>query len=197
MRIQHREDFLTFSTVFLLGLLLVSMGLAWLSGVEPMQHVHWSWRDVGIGVLSAFAMTIAFASFTSVRNEAEEALGQSLAVCHWYDLAILAILVGIIEEILFRGVLEPWAARIHPMGAFIAVNLFFGALHAISRLYFLVATILGMYLSLLAHGFDEFNLLRPIVAHAVYDYIGFIWIRNSFLERHSDFDFDRENIDES
>lgn len=195
MRIQHREDFLTFSAIFLLGLLLVSMGLAWLGDVDPMLHVHWSWLDLGIGVVSAFAMTIAFASFTSVRNEAEEALGQSLAMCRWYDLAILATLVGIIEEILFRGVLEPWAAKIDPLAALIAVNLFFGALHAISRLYFLVATILGMYLSLLAHGFDDFNLLRPIVAHAVYDYIGFIWIRNSFLERHPN--LDQENFDES
>ena len=184
MNLHQREAFLTYTTLFLLVLLVITMGLAAWGDLRPLAHVAWTWRDLGIGVGCAILMISVFGFITPVRNEAEEILGPSLAACRWYDFIPLAILVGIIEELLFRGVLEPWAARLDPLGAMIAVNVLFGLLHAVSWSYAIVAAVLGGVLSLLAQGPGEYNLLRPIVAHAVYDYFGFLWIARSFRMAH-------------
>jgi uncharacterized protein len=176
VHLHRRDDFLTFTSLFLLGMLVVTFGLSWLAGIQPLRMVTWSLTDLLIGAGAGLLMTGVFSLVKSVRDQASEALGPSLAACRWHDLIVLAALVGIIEELLFRGLLETWVARWDPWGAFLLVNLVFGLLHAVSVMYAVVATVLGCLLSLLAHGTGEFNLLRPIVAHAVYDYIGFVWI---------------------
>ena len=183
MNLQQRDDFLVFTAIFLTGLLIIAMALAAWSGLSPMLMVKWNWLDLGIGILAAFGMVVVFSQITSARDEAEAAMGASLAACHWYDLIMLALLVGIIEEVLFRGVLEPWVAMWNPLAAIILVNLLFGALHSLSITYFVVATLLGAILSLLAQGPGEYNLLRPIIAHAVYDYIGFVWLANRYSRK--------------
>lgn len=180
MNLHHRHDFLTYTAVFLLVLLGITMGLAAWGDVTPWQTIRFDFGDIGIGIMAALLMMAAFGLVSPVRDQAEEILGPSLAACRWYDLIPVAILVGFIEELLFRGVLEPWAARLSPWGAFIGVNVVFGLLHAVSWPYAIVAGLLGAILSLLARGPGEYNLLRPIVAHAVYDYIGFIWISLSY-----------------
>jgi len=178
--IRQRQGFLNYSIGFLFCLLCVSLLLAAIAGLSPLQTIHWSLRDFIIGMGGAGLMVLAFGFITSVRDQAEKILGPALADCRWYDLLILAILVGLIEELLFRGVLEPWIARWNPIFAFCSVNLFFGLLHSVSCLYAIIATLLGGFLSLLAHGPGDFNLLRPIVAHAVYDYIGFVWLASLY-----------------
>ncbi|WP_437225638.1 CPBP family intramembrane glutamic endopeptidase [Planctomicrobium sp. SH661] len=180
MNFQDRRSFLNYSGVFLLVLLGVSLLLAAVAGISPLREIHWSWRDAVIGVVAAVLMVLAFCFITSVRDQAEQILGPALANCRWYDLIILATLVGVIEELLFRGVLEPWVARIDPTFALISVNLFFGLLHSVSVAYAAIATVLGGVLSGLAHGPGDFNLLRPMVAHAVYDYIGFVWLASRY-----------------
>lgn len=176
MQLHRRDDFLTLTSLFLLGMLGITMGLCWVAGIQPLRMVTWSLTDVLIGAGAGLLMMAVFSLVKSVRDQAAEALGPSLAACRWYELVVLAILVGIIEELLFRGLLETWVARWDPWAALILVNLVFGLLHAVSVTYAVVATVLGCLLSLLAHGTGEFNLLRPIVAHAVYDYVGFVWI---------------------
>ncbi len=179
MKHPTREEFLIWAGGFLLGMLLLALLLAAAAGLTPLHDVHWSLRDAAIGAAAALVMLGAFGFIAPVRDQAEEILGPSLAACRWSDLLILAALVGIVEELLFRGVLEPWLARWHPLAAFIGVNALFGALHAVSLPYALVAGALGMILSALAHHPGDFNLLRPITAHAVYDYLGFLLIVRS------------------
>ena len=176
MNFDHRQHFLNQSAAFMFGLLCLTLLLAAWAGLSPLSEIHWSFRDFGIGIAGAGLMIACFSFVTSAWHQAEQLLGGALASCRWYDLIILAAIVGIVEELLFRGVLEPWVARIHPVVAFCSVNLLFGLLHAVSWTYALVATALGAFLSGLAHWPGEFNLLRPIIAHAVYDYIGFVWL---------------------
>lgn len=176
MNLETREDFLSLTGLFLFSLLSVTVLLASWADVKLTSQVHWSLPDFGIGVLAAGVMFLGFSWMTSVRDQAGDALGKSLAQCRWYDLAIMAILVGIVEEFMFRGLLEQWLARWNPLGAFLIANLIFGLLHAISPLYAVLAATLGAVLSLLTWWVGDFNLLRPIVAHALYDYIGFMVI---------------------
>ena len=88
----------------------------------------------------------------------------------------MAALAGFGEELLFRGVLQPWLGRIHPWVGIIGANLIFGALHALTPAYAVFATLIGLYFSWLYAGYGEPNLARPIIAHALYDYIAFLII---------------------
>ncbi|MDA7527885.1 CPBP family intramembrane metalloprotease [Planctomicrobium sp.] len=186
MNLESREDFLTFTGVFLFSLLSVTVLLAYWAEVPLTSRVHWNARDFGIGLLAAVVMYFGFSWMTSLRDQAGDALGKSLAQCHWYDLAILAILVGVIEELMFRGLLEQWLARWDPVAAFFIANIIFGLLHAISPLYAILAATLGGILSLLTWWVGDFNLLRPIVAHAVYDFIGFMVIGAEYRKKESE-----------
>jgi hypothetical protein len=181
--LHQRKNFLAFSGLFLGGLLLLTLLLAALSGVSPFDKIRLSVADLLIGAAAALGMMAVFGFISPVRQQAEDIMGPPLAACRWYDLLLLAILVGLIEELLFRGVLEPWGAQISPLASFLGVNLLFGLLHAVSIPYAVVATLLGGVLSLLAHWPGEFNLLRPITAHALYDFIGFLWIAEGWRQR--------------
>jgi transglutaminase-like putative cysteine protease len=183
--LHERKNFLAFSGLFLCGLLLFTLLLAAISGVHPLQKIHFSLADLLMGMGAALGMMGVFGFISPVRQQAEDIMGPPLAACRWYDLLLLAMLVGLIEELLFRGVLEPWGARLSPTAALIGVNLIFGLLHAVSIPYAIVATLLGGVLSLLARWPGEYNLLRPIMAHALYDFIGFLWIASSWRRRRS------------
>jgi membrane protease YdiL (CAAX protease family) len=183
VNLDTREDFLTFTGIFLFALLGVTVLLAHWADVPLTSQVNWSTRDFGIGAVAAVAMFFAFSWITSVREQAGDALGHSLAQCYWYDLAIMALLVGTIEEFMFRGLLEQWLARWNPLGAFLIANAIFGLLHAMSPQYAILAALLGCILSLLTWWVGDFNLLRPIVAHALYDFIGFTVIAAEYRNK--------------
>ena len=83
---------------------------------------------------------------------------------------LVSALAGIGEELLFRGVLqaglsEAWS----PMAGIVVASLLFGAAHAVSLSYLVLATLMGLYLGLLYHLTG--NLLLPIIVHALYDWI--------------------------
>lgn len=176
MNLDTRKDFLTFTGGFLFVMLFITLILSRWAGVPILSLIHWSLADAAFGCGAGLLMVLVFAQLNDLRQQAADALGRSLMRCRWYDLLILAALVGIIEELMFRGFLEQFLGRWNFWGAFVLTNAIFGLLHAVSVQYAIVAAVLGMLLSGLAWGTGEFNLLRPIVAHGVYDFIGFIWI---------------------
>ncbi|SFI34823.1 CPBP family intramembrane glutamic endopeptidase [Planctomicrobium piriforme] len=175
MNLDSRRDFLLSSALFLAGLVVLSLILAAWAQIHPFHRIHFTLRDAAIACVAAVIMLAVFSNFSNVRDQAEDILGPALARCTWLDLLVLALCVGFSEELLFRGVLEPWAARLHPVGALIAVNLLFGALHAVSLSYAVIAAVLGSILSLLAYGPGGDNLFRPMLAHGIYDFLGFVW----------------------
>ncbi|WP_437205534.1 CPBP family intramembrane glutamic endopeptidase [Planctomicrobium sp. SH664] len=183
MNLEHRDDLIRHSLRFLLGMLLITIGLSYLLDVQPLLHIHWSLRDVLIGSGAAVAMVLIASNFVTVPPEFEEMIGRALAGLRLPELILLAAMVGLIEELLFRGVLEPWGARYSPGLSFVAVNLLFGFLHPHSLSYIAAITLLGGCFSLLAAGPGEFNLLRPIVAHAVYDLIAFLLLSRHYRRK--------------
>ena len=88
----------------------------------------------------------------------------------------LAIIAGIGEELIFRGVLqEVIDRRFGIVAAILLTNLVFGLLHARTPLYAAIAAMVGGYFSLLYAATG--SLIAPIIAHAVYDFIAFDWTR--------------------
>jgi hypothetical protein len=99
------------------------------------------------------------------------------------ELIVISICAGIGEELLFRGWLMSWLAEgaaVSPttpapvaMGvALVVSSIVFGLFHPITRLYVVLATLMGLYFGALLI-YTE-NLLVPISAHATYDAVQLI-----------------------
>jgi membrane protease YdiL (CAAX protease family) len=95
--------------------------------------------------------------------------------CGVGDLALIALLAGLGEELLFRGLLQgALALWLEPWAAVALTGVLFGLMHPITPAYFVLATLAGVYLgwAALAGG----NLLVPVVAHAVYDFVALLYL---------------------
>jgi membrane protease YdiL (CAAX protease family) len=84
------------------------------------------------------------------------------------DLAIISLLAGIGEEILFRGVLQ---AR---FGIVIA-SIVFGLMHSVSAAYVIVTIIMGLYIGIIFE-FGE-SLLIPMQLHFIYDFAALVYLK--------------------
>lgn len=96
------------------------------------------------------------------------------------ELIVISICAGIGEELLFRGWMLYWLAGASggepshfELGfALLGSSIAFGLMHPISKLYVVLAAVMGLYFGLLL--FWSGNLLVPIAAHAAYDAIQLI-----------------------
>ncbi|MFP4208963.1 MAG: CPBP family intramembrane glutamic endopeptidase [Wenzhouxiangella sp.] len=85
-------------------------------------------------------------------------------------LLMVALLAGVGEELLFRGVVQGGLDGVlGPWLALVMASLLFGVMHALTRAYFIVATLMGCYLGLVYLWTD--NLLVPVLIHFLYDWI--------------------------
>jgi membrane protease YdiL (CAAX protease family) len=90
-------------------------------------------------------------------------------------IGFISLLAGLGEEALFRGVIQ-W--RLTEVGGLLPglaiASVVFGLCHWATGLYVLLGTAAGLYLGLLWHWTG--NLLTPVVAHALYDFMALIWL---------------------
>lgn len=97
----------------------------------------------------------------------------------------LGAVAGIGEEMLFRGLLQTQLLQLPALTTtpgwipILITSIIFGALHAITPLYALIATIASMYFGYLflwtADAYQQLNLAVPIICHAVYDVGALLW----------------------
>ncbi len=151
-----------------LGLVMVLLALGWTAGIRG--------RDMGAyfpeGAPGALALgALAGAGFAAVEWRYLSLLGKEAALIdqlidlealHGGHITALALLAAVPEELLFRG------AALPELGV-VGSALLFGLAHAVSRRYFLYATIAGLFLGLLMQWTG--GLWAPIAAHAAVDII--------------------------
>jgi membrane protease YdiL (CAAX protease family) len=102
-----------------------------------------------------------------VKALCEEEVVPLLAQSTWSELALIAVSVGVGEEMLFRGVFQASLASWLGTALGIALaSLLFGLLHPISPTFVVLTTFLGMYLGV--EWIINKNLLAVMVTHAVY-----------------------------
>ncbi len=98
------------------------------------------------------------------------------------QFAMVAILAGVGEELLFRGALQTkigdWTT---PLIGLTITSLLFGLAHALSKLYFLFAVAVGGFLGWLAWRYDD--LVAPMVAHSVYDFLALVYLSRNMARR--------------
>jgi len=165
------------------GLALLAWGLGWLTNHLPWETLHWQPRDAFLGVAASLPMLLVFllmlrwpiGPLARIKQFSEEVIRPLFASCTILDLAVISVLAGVGEEMLFRGVLQAaftqwWG----PWIGIIAASVLFGAVHPITPAYVVLAAGLGVYLGYVwvASG----NLLVVIVAHALYDFLALIFL---------------------
>jgi membrane protease YdiL (CAAX protease family) len=108
-----------------------------------------------------------------------EQLGPFLVTLNAAELALVAALAGISEEVLFRGIIQVGLTWIvPPVWALLLTSVAFGLVHFASRAYAVVAAVMGLYLGALF--LMQGSLLAPIVTHALYDFVALIYVARRY-----------------
>jgi membrane protease YdiL (CAAX protease family) len=108
-----------------------------------------------------------------------EQLGPLLGGRSVVELALLAAIAGISEEVLFRGVVQVGLARVLPAGwALLVASAAFGLVHFASRAYAVMAGVMGLYLGALF--LLQGSLLTPIITHALYDLVALVLVARRY-----------------
>ncbi|MBN2294453.1 MAG: CPBP family intramembrane metalloprotease [Pirellulales bacterium] len=172
------------------SLAIIAVVLGWAFGVMPTETFNLepasSLPAIGWGLAATVPLfgllwvcvVIPWGPLDKLTRTVEEIIGPMLGSCSFADLAAVSLLAGLGEEMLFRGFLQPlvagWAGE--QVGVWVGLgvaSLIFGLLHAITPTYAVVACLIGLFLGglWLATG----NLLAPITAHAVYDFLALVY----------------------
>jgi uncharacterized protein len=183
-----RARFLNLAGIFEGGMVFFALALAWVFNVDVVADFRLQPLPPLAGLLGALppflmlliAERLRIPPLERIKKILHETMGPSLAACRWYDLILLSALAGFGEELLFRGVVQPVFERwidfdgwTRP-GALFLSNVIFGLLHLITPTYSLLAGGMGIYFGLLLDFTGSRNLLGPIVAHGLYDYLAFL-----------------------
>lgn len=188
----RRDDRRAFWTTLALGALIVPASIAvadWVS-IDPYARMGARLDAVAVGVLATapmlallvLIMKTRWPPISAFRQSQIEFFGDIGFAFTRLRVALLAVVAGVGEELLFRGVLQTAAEQHLPLAAAIILpNILFGALHARSLIYALVAGIVGIYLGVVF--WLSGNLVAAMIAHGLYDLIALEWTRRILLRR--------------
>jgi uncharacterized protein len=157
--------------------------LGWLIGQPPLDRFSFDGQAVLLGTVATLPMLLGFLAclrwsygpMRNIRAFVDEALRPLLEPCTLLDLAVLSLVAGAGEEMLFRGVLQ--TACGHWLGVWpglVVASLVFGLVHPINWLYIILAALCGAYLGVLY--LASANLLAPVLTHALYDFVVLVYI---------------------
>lgn len=160
------------------GLAVVSFPLGWFLGQPPLATWRTDLRGLGLGFLVAVPMVLLGLAFSRwpigplrrIRDLVDEFIRPFFAPVTVGDLALISLTAGLGEELLFRAVGQAaFAAWLGPVSGLVLASLLFGLMHALTATYAVLATLAGLYLG--AAWLLTDNLLVPVTAHAVYDFV--------------------------
>jgi uncharacterized protein len=183
------DHFFKKACTFEASLIIVAALLGWIAGIDPFENLAFSESAIAYGIIGTCPLLLLLLSLeqmhgnelVKIKKLLLETLGPSLHCYHWTDLFMLAAIAGISEEILFRGVIQPWIENAWGMTAgLIGSNIIFGLVHAVTPLYAVLATLVGIYLGLSLDYGGERNLLTPVVIHGLYDFLAFIALMRAY-----------------
>lgn len=164
------------------SLLLVAWVLAWFLDTSFLDLHRWSWKGLAVGLTSTLPLISMFFWLLQSKWEPCQNIRRIMDVFirpifqqfTVLQLLVISIVAGISEEILFRGVIEGGAkSSIGTVAAILLSAVIFGACHALTKFYFVLATFMGVYMSVVWMATGQ--LLAPIVTHAVYDFLILLW----------------------
>jgi membrane protease YdiL (CAAX protease family) len=175
------------------GLLLPALGLAYLCGMydqsQPLTSIDsTTWKSaITWGILGMVPLLLYLAVYIfrppkllqPMKDFVDQQLKPLFSKCSLFALAVISLLAGFCEEILFRwslqGGISSWSGSLW-LGLAIA-SLLFGLCHWVNFAYGVTTTIVGLYLGLLMNWSGTW--LAPAIAHAVFDFVALVFITRS------------------
>jgi membrane protease YdiL (CAAX protease family) len=158
--------------------------IAWLAGIPLVAAFAGDWLTaVGWGVAATLPLLLLMVWFETsrldglveIRRFVEQKLIPLFDGIPAGGIFLIALFAGVFEELLFRGVIQvglDGALGLWP--ALVLTSLLFGLAHAMTRAYFIITALMGLYLGALYVWTD--HLLVPMVAHFLYDWAVFTWL---------------------
>ena len=175
-RSRPRDATLALAVLFEAGLGALAWLLGRAVGIEPGATLRAEPRAAALGVVATlpllpiawWGLRSGWSPLARIRAIMDELLPPLFAGCRLPELALIAAAAGVGEELLFRGLIQSWLVdRLGLAAGLVGAGVAFGALHAITPAYAMIAGLMGTYLGLVWVGTG--NLLAPIVAHGLYD----------------------------
>jgi membrane protease YdiL (CAAX protease family) len=178
-----RREIVRLAILFEGGLAVLACLIGWSAGLPPWAKLFWDLHDAALGVAASVPMLALLAvcvlapwrPLARIRQFVDQVVRPLFRDCTPADLALITLLAGLGEELLFRGLLqEALAGWLGPWPALAVASLLFGLMHPMTAAYAVLAFLAGAYLgwAYLASG----NLLVPILAHALYDFTALVYI---------------------
>jgi membrane protease YdiL (CAAX protease family) len=168
------------------GLAIIALVVGFFFGLFLWEYIWCNWETiwqitwglapliVGYFVLKALPLS----GVQRVGSIVQEFFRQYFATLKLWQLAVIAALAGIGEELFFRG-LQLGLTEMVGMNVWLAIlvtSLLFGLAHAITPTYFVLSFIVSLYFGwLFVH---TGNLLVPIAIHALYDLFVLLYLRH-------------------
>jgi len=179
-----RRHILLLAIVFEGGLVALAVALGWLWDRPTLRLIQPTWRGFTWGMMATLPLLPALVWFSHsqwgplrrLMAEVDEFIAPLFARSSLADVTAIALLAGVGEELLFRGLIQAGLTELAGAGvALIAASLLFGLLHWVTRTYAVLAALFGVYLGglFLATG----DLVAPIVTHAMYDVVALVYLR--------------------
>lgn len=174
-RAQQKRSLL--GLAFQAGIVVLGLIPLWLfdiplatEGLSVPAYLAWGTAAgvITYGVLLLLSLTDLLSSDTLQKHLRD--LHRFVRSQSWPVLIGLAILAGVGEELLFRGVIQGWVSEyLGNIVGILAGGVIFGLAHALSRAYFTVATALGVVFGVAYAITDSIQLV--MVWHGVYDLV--------------------------
>ena len=179
------------------SLVFLAVGLGWLVDRSPLETLHWDMWAILISpllVLPPLGLVLLclwqpLGLFADVMQVVDQMLVPLFRQCTAAEMAIISMLAGLGEEMLFRGIFQAslahWTENYGGTAAFLggtaadwfaiaATAVIFGLAHSINRSYAVLAGLVGLYLGWL--WMVSGSLLLPVAVHALYDFLVLIYL---------------------
>jgi membrane protease YdiL (CAAX protease family) len=188
------DSFFKSACIFEASLVLVAFVLGWIADIDPFGDLQFSETAIFNGIMGTLPLIILFLSMQHlnyrcvdvIRKLLMETLASRLHTLPWSDLLILSAIAGLSEEVLFRGVVQPWMEQVWGLNTGLLVSsILFGLVHAITPFYAILAALVSIYLGWSLDYGETRNLLTPIVIHTLYDFFAFLMIIRSYKHFYS------------
>ncbi len=165
------------------GLVLLAIGLGWLFDHRPLDHFQVDWQGALWGVAASAPMLLGFLAMVrwpvgplrSIKKFTDTVIRPLMSSCTLVDLFGISVLAGVGEEMLFRGLMQDLFASWMPLASALALaSVLFGLMHAVTATYAVLAAVIGVYLGAVYVWTD--NLLAPMIAHGLYDFVVLLYL---------------------
>jgi membrane protease YdiL (CAAX protease family) len=172
-----RRPLVLLAILFEGGLGVVACLVGWWVEIFPISMIRWRIGDVFWGILGCLPMLLGFwaclrwpwGPLKSIKEFSEGIIRPLFRPCTLLDLAVISLVAGIGEEMLFRGLLQTYLCdQLDVWLGVILASLAFGLVHPFSTVYVVLAAVVGIYLGWLFIWTD--NLLVVILIHGLYDF---------------------------